>query len=115
MTATETYTGPQRRAEYRVRYPLAGRPRLRLESGEFEVIDVSEGGVKFHFREPLDITTQPPLRGTVVFSDGEAAEIEGTLLRQEGNQLAARLSKRIPYRRIVQEQIRLARKKVDRP
>jgi hypothetical protein len=111
----ETYTGPQRRTEYRVRYPIASRPRLRLDRGEFEVIDVSEGGIRFHFQEPLDLADPPPLRGTVVFTDGEAAEIEGTLLRHEGNQLAAQLSKRIPYRRIVQEQIRLARKKIDRP
>jgi hypothetical protein len=109
------YAGPQRRKEYRVRYPITDRPRLRLDSEEFEVINLSEGGLKFHFQDPLRFVPWPTLQGTLVFADGETKPVQGSVLRTEQDGLAVELSSKIPYRRIVQEQIRLTRKKVERP
>jgi hypothetical protein len=108
------YTGPQRRSEYRVVYPLTDRPRLRIDRNEYEILNLSEGGLRFQLKKPLDQGIDPTVAGTVIFPDGNNAPVEGTLLRTEENDLAVRLSQKIPYRRIVQEQLRLARKKVER-
>ena len=48
-------TGEQRRQYYRIIYPMRERPRLRICDLYYEVIDLSERGVKFKLakKEPL--------------------------------------------------------------
>jgi len=98
---------PHRRRHYRVAYPPNDAPTLHTKNGQATVINISEEGMKF----ACDVQQLPALtseiQGTVVFGDGQAFEIEGKIVRVE---VAARLSKAIPYEKIVKEQIQLIKK-----
>ena len=86
----------QRREHFRIEYPYTERPKLTITGGEFTAIDVSETGMKFAIKKPL--------RAAITFHDGETLNVEGEILRIQGNEVVVRFSKGIPPRRIMKEQ-----------
>lgn len=99
-----------RRAHFRVPYPVAERPRLVFGATICEVVDCSERGVRF---------VPPPLRalsqGTRIearlrFPRGEEVPLCGTVVHAEGGCASLRLEgDGIPFASILREQIYLRR------
>ncbi|MBW2148868.1 MAG: PilZ domain-containing protein [Deltaproteobacteria bacterium] len=99
-----TYDGTQKRDHFRVTYPYTERPKLTITGEGFDIIDISEKGIKFS----LDTT----LRATISFHDGESLHVEGKIIRIRNNEIVVHLSKDIPPERISTEQRYLMNKYV---
>ncbi len=104
MEDDRTSRGQQRREHFRVAYPLVERPKLMIWKREHDVIDISEQGVKFSCDKSIMVRGTNINRATIRFHDGEIVEIEGKVVRTGVKEAILRLSKEIPYKRIVEEQ-----------
>ncbi len=98
----EIYNGQDRRTYFRVKYPHSERPRLVITRDEFEVIDISEQGIRFSFG--------PVLSEMVTFHDGESVNLKGKLLRTQDSEVVTQFVKGIPSERIIKEQRYLMKK-----
>lgn len=92
------------REHYRVAYPTALRPKLLVHGVSFDVVDISERGIRFRLG-----TAQKPepgfeVQGVLRFKRGETITIRGTVLRVDQGEVAARLEEGIPLRVIMDEQ-----------
>ena len=96
--------GDSPREYYRIAYPAKARPRLEVAGFDFEVLDLSERGIRFQ----LGAATAPDpgyqLKGTVKFLRGVTAEVEGRILRVRDGQVAALLDEGVPASVIRAEQ-----------
>lgn len=92
------------REHYRVAYPAALRPRLLVHGITFEVVDISERGIRFR----LGLAQKPEpgfeLQGVVRFKRGETITIRGTVLRVIEDEVSCRLDEGFPLRVIMEEQ-----------
>ncbi len=93
------------REYYRVAYPTSLRPRLDVQSHHFDVIDVSEKGMRF----ALGRTAEAPqvgdeVAGTIRFRRGEEVAVRGTVVRLDGREVAVKLEQGIPLRVVMEEQ-----------
>jgi hypothetical protein len=93
----------QRREYYRVQYPLADRPVLSAKTGRFEVIDVSEYGVRFKLDAEHHFEPGMSLIARIRFADGHEYECCGEVLRCDADMVSAKLLKPIPMQRILSE------------
>jgi hypothetical protein len=93
-----------RRDHYRIRYPLKCRPVLRFAGMNFEIIDISESGIKFHCKNAEDFRAGQELQGTVMFNDGKSMALKGNILRIYKKTAIVWLSVYIPFSHIVREQ-----------
>lgn len=98
------HSGENKREFYRVRYPVSERPVLRLEGRTYEVIDISEKGIKFFCKQPWVFKVELEVQFTVNFRGDEQLELEGKVLRIDGSVIIISLSEGVPLARIVQEQ-----------
>jgi hypothetical protein len=104
---------PNRRDCYRIAYAPHERPVLRIESpslaltgeNEFEVLDISEQGIRF--LNDQNVYFSQAVQGDLIFVDGEAVAIEGTIVREKGSQLSLKLSSAIPFKSVIKEQRRI--------
>jgi hypothetical protein len=93
----EKYEGTQRRAHYRIEYPITERPLLIKDKEEYEIIDVCESGVKFFTKPGHVFLPFQSLLGKIKFHNDEYEEIEGKILRADDSIVVAVLTKKIPY------------------
>jgi len=97
----------QRREYYRVEYPILDRPVLSAKAGQFEVIDVSEFGVRFKQENPCLFEPGMHLDARIRFNDGNEFECRGRVLRCDEESVSAQLHKPISMQRIRAESIYL--------
>lgn len=98
----------EKRRYYRVEYPPSLRPILKIRKHQFEVLDISEKGIKFLTGEKIKFGRW--VSGRVTFYDGETLPIEGKIVREHENNIGLFLTiKAIPYSKILSEQRLLAR------
>ena len=109
------YSGEERRRHYRVRYPVLRRPLMDVWGRRYEVIDISEGGVRFQCPDSQGIAAGQQVRAVITFDDMGKAEVEGTVVRIEPRHVALQLSVGVPYSRIVREQLHLLSRSATRP
>jgi hypothetical protein len=93
----------EQRACYRMNYPRGARPILKIGSESYEVVEISEDGLRF------DRGVHPPehhteVQGIICFRDGEQQAIEGTVIRQDGNETVMMLNRGVPFSRMMREQ-----------
>lgn len=97
------YQGVQRRANYRLEYPPSKAPRIMIGGTSYEVIDISERGIRiqnpFRHRMPDDMFT-----AMVHFHEGEPVKVIARMVRIEPGRVALYLIQGIPYKRILIEQ-----------
>lgn len=77
---------------------------------EFEIVDVSEKGVRFLYHKKEKIELNKYMIAVIRFRDGESYEVAGRVVRHEDDKIALQLERGIPYRRIIDEQRMLAQK-----
>ena len=110
-SATPDKQGLQRRRHYRVRYPITVRPLFVSQLGTFEVVELSEGGIKFRFdRDSLEYLNFT-IFGEIQFHDGKSVPIQGNIIRLERNRAVAQLTSQIPPKRIRKEELLVIRKR----
>jgi len=95
---------------YRLLYPTAERPRLRTETRDYEVSEISEGGIKIQLAGACVIQKGDPLEGILQFRTGETISIEGVVLRSDEEKVVVTLSSGISLETMLAEQIRLRKK-----
>jgi hypothetical protein len=93
----------EQRTCYRVRYPRTARPILKIGSDCYEVVELSEGGLRFDHRA-RSLEDHAEVQGILCFRDGEQQEIEGAVIRRYGNETAMMLARGVTFGRMIREQ-----------
>jgi hypothetical protein len=93
-----------RRESYRIQYPEEKQPKLIIKGSEYQVVDMSETGVRFRIGEndklPGDL-----FHAKVQLHNNVTIEILGRIIRVTGEDAAMfLLVKKIPYQIILSEQ-----------
>jgi len=101
------YSGQERRRHYRIRYPVMRRPRVQVWGQQFDVIDVSESGVRFQCPSAQGVTPGQAVQAVITFDDAGSSDVEGLIVRIEPKRVAVAFTVGIPYSRIVREQLHL--------
>lgn len=92
------------RAYYRLVYPMALRPRLRIGALNYEVVDLSEQGVRFIHAGPDGPAVGATLQGRLRLPTGEVLDIEGTVVRVAAPSVAMTLTKGVPFAVMIEQQ-----------
>jgi hypothetical protein len=92
------------REHYRVAYPSALRPKLVVHGLGFDVVDISERGIRFRLGNAHEPDPGLELQGEVRFKRGETITVRGTVLRVHNGEVAAHLDDGIPLRLVMDEQ-----------
>ena len=88
------YAGSERRSYFRILYKPTKRPKLSVDKNEFEIADISEGGIRFINEREVDLGKQ--IRGTATFLIGESVDIEGDIVWNQGDEIGLLLKSFIP-------------------
>jgi len=102
----------ERRAHFRLQYPLAERPTVQSGDRDYEVLDISEGGARMKLLTGghAAVHQDQPFAGVLRFQDGETVSIEGVVLRSDRIAMVVRLSSGVSAKRMVADQIRLRKR-----
>lgn len=100
----------QRRAFFRLRYPRNERPRAKIQDRDFRICEISEEGTRILFTNSHPVSRGIAIKGTIRFHDGVEIQIEGRVLRLDGDELVAQLTKGPDLKRMTAEQIYLRKK-----
>ncbi len=93
-----------KREYYRVRYPIACRPNLAILNSVYEIMDISEHGIRFLGNDVSRFHSDMKIDGMITFDDGISIGIKGKIIRIDGNNAVMFLMESIPFGRIVAEQ-----------
>lgn len=97
-------SGPSEREHVRVLYPAAARPEILIDGRAYEVLDISEQGVRFRGDDEIAVAVGDPLAGKVRFRRTHPVEVRGTVLRVAGREVAAKLDLGVPLKVMIEEQ-----------
>lgn len=99
-----------RRCFFRLRYPAPGRPCLRTCGSLFEVVEMSEKGLRFFAEQPeLFQSEEMVLDAVILFPCSSTCTVYGRVQRLDGNEVVVQLDSRIPLSRMMSEQRRVLR------
>jgi hypothetical protein len=101
------------RQTFRIVYPEGDQPRLVVgqpwgDSATFQVLDVSEEGLRF--ADDASLMVGHEVRGQLVFADGSSAQVSGKVVRRMEDQVCLHLTHTVPSSLIVGEQLRLRKR-----
>ena len=71
---------------------------------KFEIIDISESGIKFYCKNTEAFSAGQEIEGTVMFTDGKSLVLKGNILRSYKKTAIVWLSVNIPFSHIIREQ-----------
>jgi len=102
----------QKRGHYRLEYPVSDRPSVLVNGIQYEVVDVSEQGLKFRCNNSITPDKDTPFKANVFFKDGKSFDVSGTVIRYDPDQdqCVVLLTKGIPLAKMIEEQLILIRK-----
>ena len=98
------YKKKNKRELYRIAYPVNDRPILKLLGNEFEVINISEKGIKFICKQCTEFTIDAEVKCTLTFRDHESFLLEGKISQIYKSAVVICLTRSLPLKRIIQEQ-----------
>ncbi|MDH4027873.1 MAG: PilZ domain-containing protein [Nitrospirota bacterium] len=98
------FSGENKRQHYRIVYPISCRPSLKITRKEFEVVDISESGIRFLNKKWAPFTPGVRIQAEITFNDGDTLEIDGEILRVDDQVSILKLHNSIPFWKIVEEQ-----------
>lgn len=94
----------QRRQYFRVLYPPKYAPVVVIWGRNFQVVDISEMGVRFTNPLGLSFPEGYVVRGTITFYDQETIQISGSVAWTNDQAVGLRLVRGIPFTRVLAEQ-----------
>lgn len=92
------------REHYRIQYPLAARPHFLVEGRRYQVVDLSETGMRLRLDRPDGPEVGGEIRGTIRFRRGEEVVVAGVVVRVADDHAAVRLDIPLPFRVVLDEQ-----------
>jgi hypothetical protein len=92
------------REHYRVAYPTSLRPKLLVHGVSFDVVDISERGVRFRLGTAAAPERGFEVQGVIRFRRGETVTVRGSVLRVVQGEVAVHLEEGIPLRVVMDEQ-----------
>lgn len=95
---------PHNRAYYRLVYPMVLRPRLRVGDQTYEVVDLSEEGVRFIHPGPDWPVLGTELIGVIQLPTGEVLAVEGVVTRLAARSVVVQLSKGVTFAIMIEQQ-----------
>ena len=100
----------EQRAHFRLRYPENERPLCLIGERRFEVVELSEGGMRLHLNGGSEPWAGPErFRGVLELADGEHL-VAGDFLRDHNGEAVYQLRRGVDMRCMLNEQKRLVRK-----
>lgn len=93
----------QKRKFYRLRYPKRARPFVRFGDEMFQVTEVSEGGIRMVVSNYGSMYKGLTVKGILNLNDSRI-DIEGAVLRFEGDEVIVQLLKGPSFKIMVDEQ-----------
>lgn len=81
MEKNKKYNGVERRKNLRITYLNIEKPRLKLNKHKFEVLDISQRGLKF--TNDKEVILSEYINGKITFLCGESVIIEGSLIWEQ--------------------------------
>lgn len=102
----------QSRSYYRLRYPKAARPSVRVNGLTYAVAELSESGMRIIVTPDAEFPEESALTGHMLFSDQSSEVVEGKVLRTEAGdddsyQTIVELTSGVPLKRMLAEQMRI--------
>ena len=97
----------QKRASFRVEFPINYHPSVAHESSIYDVHDLSEFGVKFKVGKQNPFSTGEDVDANIIFPDGEKFKLVGQIIRIDGIYAIIHLSKPIPLSKVRSEHLHL--------
>jgi len=95
---------PSEREHYRIQYPMAARPKIVVDGRTYDVVDISERGVRFKVTEEMTFNVGDGFSGQVRFKRSDAVRVGGKVVRIVGKEIAAKLDAGIPLKTMIEEQ-----------
>ncbi len=89
---------------YRVEYPSGDRPSFECAGRSYEVIDVSEMGLRLAVSADDPWVENETVVGTVTFRDNATCKVSGSVLRKTDDGIAIVLTEGVPLPRVLEEQ-----------
>jgi hypothetical protein len=94
----------EKRSCFRVVYPLRARPKLAIDGQEYEVMDLSEEGVRFSGKQGHRFLVAQELQAVITFHDNDSIVSQATILRADRGEFVLSLQWPISHDRIMKEQ-----------
>ncbi len=86
--------GSEKRSFFRVSYQPAKRPKLTLGKHEFEIVNISEGGIRFINNQKIKLAAS--VRGTAHFLSGTSMDIDAGIVWEQSSEVGLLLKNYIP-------------------
>ncbi|PKO00773.1 MAG: hypothetical protein CVU42_02790 [Chloroflexi bacterium HGW-Chloroflexi-4] len=94
----------ERRQNYRIIYPETYHPNLIIRNNQFDILDLSETGVRFKLKENVKLPGDL-FHAEVKLHNDSTVEVLGRIIRITGQHAAMfMVVKKIPYQIILAEQ-----------
>jgi hypothetical protein len=101
----------QQRRHYRVRYPIAERPKLAIDESQYEILELSEGGLRLSVYLGIESSPLPEtIHAEITLACGRTRSITASFTRQEGEEHICTGLEGISLSDITEEQRYLIRK-----
>jgi len=97
----------QRREYFRLEYPVFFRPRLLFNNKKFDVLDVSEFGMRFHTEDTNSFMLGKKLGANLIFKDDDMHSCDGKIIRLNTSEVVINLTTPIPLHKIRSEHLYL--------
>ena len=100
------------RSVFRLRYPEALRPSIRLNGLQYRVSELSEGGVRILLKDSTGAKFSGEQVGHITFADQQAEVVEGKVLRIDTTsaddvEAVLQLTTGVSLKRMLSEQVRI--------
>ena len=88
------YGGSEKRTYIRIAYRPENRPKLKIGKAGFDVVDMSESGIRIVNTKKIKLTKR--LRGTMTLLCGESVAIDGDVVWERNDEFGLLLKHPIP-------------------
>lgn len=94
--ADKQYSGFERRKYFRYNLIYLAREKVKLiiDNLEYDVLDISRGGLRFLYDSEIDLGMQ--IQGIIKFSDDESRAIEGKIVWGKDNEVGMKFDNILP-------------------
>ncbi len=92
---------------FRIPYRSPEVPIFEFDRTKYNVVDISEGGIKFALKKGMFFAEKDPIVGMLIFpSKRGMVQIKGTIIRVTTRDVAIQLDEnaRIPFAKVMEEQ-----------
>jgi len=93
----------ERRQYFRLAYGDRKKPMLMIGADEFQILDISQNGLKFLNTTPIELPKS--IKGTIFFINGNHLEIDGFVKRKKNNSFGLFIEKLIPAHFLEEEML----------